>query len=76
MSNRNDGGAAFPDSAHDADGELTYRRVGMTLRDYFAGEALAGLCTADCWRDLDGHGGFVSGLCYQMADAMLEERAK
>lgn len=51
----------------------------MTLRDYFAGQALMGLCaftggTEDIYprRFNDG----VANECYQIADAMLEARKK
>lgn len=43
---------------------------GMTLRDYFAGQALAGICTRnllafDC--------GEIAKLAYDVADAMLAQ---
>lgn len=78
----NHGGQAFPmfDQFH---GEA---HNGMTLRDYFAGQALAGLLAGqeehfvagggenlDQWRKrLDG---IWAAFCYDMADAMLERRA-
>ena len=45
---------------------------GMWLRDYFAGQALAGLYTQP------SHGLHETDAeyCYRMADAMLAERAK
>jgi len=46
----------------------------MPLRDEFAKAALMGLCTADSWMDLQGHGKLVAAICYEMADAMLEHR--
>lgn len=44
---------------------------GMTLRDWFAGQALIGVM-------VDGELGANSTaeLCYRFADAMIEERAK
>jgi hypothetical protein len=46
---------------------------GMTLRDYFAGQALLGILSG---RDPDSE--FVhsrlAGVCYKYADAMLEAR--
>lgn len=48
-------------------------REGMTLRDWFAGQALAGIQTLECigWthKELAQH-------CYSLADAMLAERSK
>jgi len=48
-------------------------RTGMSLRDWFAGQALAGL-----WADhtLDAGNDETATRCYLMADAMLAERAK
>lgn len=58
---------------------LLRSKEGMTLRDYFAGQALMGLCaftggTEDIYprRFNDG----VANECYQIADAMLEARKK
>jgi len=54
-------------------------QYGMTLRDYFAAQALAGLsCPAGpsgIWPDLrDGQ--MIAERAYAFADAMLAERAK
>lgn len=62
-----EGGTAFPAS------ELG--TAGMTLRDYFAAQALAGgfrefLTTGDSWDDYDD----FAKSCYAMADAMLKAR--
>lgn len=46
--------------------------AGMTLRDYFAGQALASLHE---W-GLSDLGQKSAKACYAMADAMLAERAK
>jgi len=49
---------------------------GMTLRDYFAGQALAGTIAArllDYSRDSPKH---FAQAAYQIADAMLEAREK
>lgn len=48
---------------------------GMSLRDWFAGQALAGYCAASQVIEKT----YISALsadCYAMADAMLAERAK
>jgi len=46
----------------------------MTLRDYFAATALAGLATAFAG-DLDGRKSELAEQAYELADAMLEARA-
>jgi hypothetical protein len=42
----------------------------MSLRDYFAGQALAGSMSSKATEFLR------AAICYQIADAMLAERAK
>ena len=48
---------------------------GMTLRDYFAGQALAGFAASEAaiakWND-----GTVARCCYEVADALLIERER
>ena len=49
---------------------------GMSLRDWFAGQALAGFCSgptalSEVWGE-----GVMARYCYLAADAMLAERAK
>lgn len=63
-----DGGNAFPLQADGYSPEF-----GMSLRDYFAGQALAGLMsiheyTEDCGEST------IADLAYAQADAMLEVR--
>ena len=68
----NDGGPAFPfinDHTHP-----TTINHGMTLRDYFAGQALAGFIAASTGRDV--HSQPAARMCYQMADAMLAARER
>ena len=57
------GGPAFP-----RDGS---NQLGMTLRDYFAGQALTGLLAAD---NSTGCAEFLADAAYVAADAMLIER--
>lgn len=45
---------------------------GMTLRDYFAGQALIALLTSTDPRSTRG----LAKLCYEVADAMIAERQK
>jgi hypothetical protein len=75
-----DGGKAFPvlDNARaDGSGSLVCFDGGMTLRDYFAGQALAGLTRDphfDEWSDYEKK--LYAHECYAIANAMLAEREK
>lgn len=62
------GGQAFP--RPDA--------VGMSLRDWFAGQALAGLLSNPNWAPVENGTAEAryAGAAYLQADAMLAERAK
>lgn len=60
-----DGGPAFP--SHGSMGEVTHE--GMTLRDYFAAKAMTRIES----RLRVDH---IAEMAYEMADAMLAERAK
>jgi hypothetical protein len=72
MSTINDGGPAFPRSAAFSNAERTActEQDGMTLRDWFAGQALAGL-TAD--PDMPTFHKCAE-IAYACADAMLRAR--
>ena len=63
MDKPNDGGPAFPVGL----------LPGMSLRDYFAGQALAGLIA--CPNTSGGEKDFARN-AYKLADAMLAEREK
>jgi hypothetical protein len=82
MSNGKGGGPAFPTDEY-FDETLCGQTTGMSLRDYFASHALAGL--------LSDHKGYVASMdvarnagintadqisaeCYELADAMIEAR--
>jgi hypothetical protein len=72
MSDIDDGGPAFP--------AADYGQFGMTLRDWFAGQALACVPLRD-WSAAAQHGDLNVinswAICaYAAADAMLAERAK
>ncbi len=60
-----DGGPAFPETEN-------YGRSGMTLRDWFAGQAVVGM-RANPANELAAH---VSSWAYAIADSMLKERQK
>ena len=63
------GGAAFPlESDYGS-------QSGMTMRDYFAGQALAALLECSSIRDASVHN-FAAALAYRVADAMIAERKK
>jgi hypothetical protein len=76
----NDGGAAFPASrahfSHDGDRLTTTDwQTGMTLRDYFAGQALMSMLNRP--QDItDNTPDLAAELSYRIADAMLAQRAK
>lgn len=77
---KNDGGPVFPSSESvDADGMIHAK--GLSLRDYFAGQALAG-CLAYPGNVFGGSyqtnatPGFIAAACYGFADAMLAMREK
>jgi hypothetical protein len=46
---------------------------GMSLLDYFAGQALAGMIGND-WNDIQGHESKIAQICYKQAAAMIEAR--
>lgn len=79
VSKKDDGGPAFPQSAVQSnDGMINTPSVyfadvsGMTLRDWFAGQALAGIAAPFCGYEGDR----AAERAYELADAMLKERAK
>lgn len=69
------GGPAFPVTA----GQNVYA-TGMSLRDWFAGQALAGMISTSAtpWLTKDGHGlcPHTAQAAYQIADAMIAARAE
>ena len=71
MSDTNDGGPAFPHPAWAGS-------LGMSLRDWFAGQALAGMLAGFSKGERDGGPArFHESNCdtaYQIADAMLRAR--
>lgn len=74
-----DGGPAFPVPDNVAWDESTGDAVaGMSLRDYFAGQALAGLASqptgAETQKDIDVWTLGMSVIAYKIADDMLANR--
>lgn len=72
MSIQDDGGSAFPLTDHfDEGNNYKCADAGMSLRDYFAAKAVSGLIEYAA-----GDHEWLSKRAYEMADAMLKERAK
>lgn len=64
---KEDGGPAFPVIAENGLGHIS---DGMTLRDWFAGQYVTGLCQK--WANADE----AAANAYKFADAMLRERSR
>ena len=71
-----DSGPAFPTPTVDMDGIKYPGCTGMSLRDWFAGQALAGITGAMGDQFLPEHMDAVATSVYAAADAMLAEREK
>lgn len=65
--------SAFPCAAFGPTGEDIHQR-GMSMRDWFAGMALQGICANEVW--VDGECKSDAEFCYKMADAMMEARVQ
>ena len=81
--NKNNGGQAFPSSCQEThlyDGNIIDKILvttkGMTLRDYFAGQAITGLLShpEDSIKQISKH--TFSQWAYEISDAMLKERER
>ena len=69
MTDKDTGGSAFPHKGYFA---REPDDPGMTLRDWFAGQVLAGICASPSW---DENSWFDRAAnAYHAADAMLEAR--
>lgn len=77
MSDINDGGPAFPTGPNKVPG---YVSQGMSLRDWFAGQAMTvfadRILTEMAARDPDKARRYAASLSYAMADAMLAARSE
>jgi len=74
-----DGGPAFPVEFSTAGWHSGNVNVGMSLRDWFAGQALAGMMGSHALPDHPQYWDWLSGVAvtpYRIADKMLTEREK
>lgn len=72
MSIMDNGGQAFPGPSFTSNGMPNGHDMGMTLRDWFAGQALPGIIAQP---NLEGHNpAVVAKWAYEYADAMLAAR--
>jgi hypothetical protein len=60
------GGGAFPHNSHS----------GMTLRDYFASSAITSVAARYSIAGGSAAAKQIAKICYEVADAMIEERRK
>ena len=74
MTDRHDGGTDFPNLANDPAMRREKDVMGMTLRDWFAGQALAGILSnpniENAFFEVD------AGLAYDADDAMIAARSE
>jgi len=70
MSHKHTGGPAFPTEAYDLKRQTLVREEGMTLRDFFAAEAMQGMMVDVEQPRCD----YIAEVAYKMADEMLKAR--
>ena len=76
---KDNGGPAFPRDGYQIEDEYGRKETiqgknGMTLRDYFAAKAMQGYCARE--DSINSHFDSLASDAYELADAMLLERAK
>lgn len=71
---KSDGGPAFPEPIGDTSGRQYAPALGMSLRDYFAAQALPAVISARVAAGDDILQESIAEECYELADAMLEAR--
>lgn len=70
-----DGEAAFPVQELNGDGRPATLNVGLTARDYFAGQALIGLLASSRWEPTtEKEKTKFAAMAFNVADAMLRAR--
>ena len=75
----NNGGPAFPVVRMPLDPDNMLNRPGMSLRDWFAGQALAGMAASPYWcenvqANRKDYTDSLAEAAYAMADSMLKAR--
>lgn len=67
---------AFPHESYDADADMDTVKTGMSLRDWFAGQALAGTMaySGNGYGDQQLTARQIASVCFDIADAMLAKR--
>lgn len=68
---KDNGGPAFP---CDYEGSTRSDASGLSIRDYFAAKAMQGYCARE--DSINSHFDSLASDAYELADAMLLERAK
>jgi hypothetical protein len=71
MMSKSTGGSAFPTTAGNSFNGV-FPGTGLTIRDYFAGKALQGICTQEQWEYCPADK--IAQWAYDIADAMLAAR--
>lgn len=74
MSKSKNGGQAFPRAGFSGPRGFGTPELGMTLRDWFAGQALAGMCAFHGTYGEGNGPGNNAARAYEQADAMLAAR--
>lgn len=78
MSTPNDGGPAFPNVPSDPG--YTKWDQGMTLRDWFAGQIVAGMAASQYWsenfQNMEVMLDYATRTAYAAADSMMKARSK
>jgi len=72
MTDRDDGGPAFACASEWGVGEAPFVQEGMSLRDYFAGQVVAGIRESDRCESYP----HAAEQAYRLADAMIKARSK
>jgi hypothetical protein len=71
---KNTGGPAFPVTPTDRSGQIADTQIGMTLRDYFASDAMAALLSLERVPGMRQADALIAANAYRLADAMIAER--
>lgn len=75
MEEIDDGGPAFPRTTWNPEFGKPVEN-GMSLRDWFAGQVVIGICCNEKDMHFNKVGECIAKLAYKISDAMIEERNK